>query len=184
MKRFPPVSELTPERFEHQVKAWLESVAKPLEAFSAQHADSLTGADGEYAIDVTARFNALGGASFLLVVECKKHKNPIKREVVQVLHAKQQSLGAQKAMIFSTSSFQSGAIEYARKHGLALVQVISGQVIYVQANVHREVRPRPEAAEDYAGFFYGPNPDGRLLYPEVISSNTNSGLAWFLGIEQ
>lgn len=121
MKRFPPVSELTPERFERQVKAWLESVAEPLEAFSAKHAHSLTGADGEYTIDVTARFTALGGASFLLVVECKKHKNPIKREVVQVLHAKQQSLGAQKAMIFSTSKFQSGAIEYASEHGLALV---------------------------------------------------------------
>ena len=163
---------------------WLESVATPLEAFSAKHADSLTGADGEYTIDVTARFKAFGGASFLLVVECKKHKNSIKREVVQVLHAKQQSLGAQKAMVFSTSSFQSGAIDYANEHGLALVQVVSGQVIYVQANARRELRPIPESAEDYAGFFYGPNPNGRLVYPEVVSSNTTTGLAWFLGIEQ
>lgn len=184
MKRFPPVSQLTPERFERQVKAWLESVAKPLEAFSAKHLDSIDGVDGEYTIDVTARFQALGGASFLIVAECKKHKNPIKREVVQALRDKQQSVGAQKAMVFATSSFQSGAIEYASKHGIALVQIVSGQAVYIQASARRELRPIPEDAEDFAGLYYGQNPDGRLIFPEILTSSSNFNLACYLGIAE
>jgi restriction system protein len=184
MKRFPPVSQLTPERFERQVKAWLESVAKPLEAFSAKHLDSIDGVDGEYTIDVTARFQALGGASFLIVAECKKHKNPIKREVVQALRDKQQSVGAQKAMVFATSSFQSGAIEYASKHGIALVQIVSGQAVYIQARARRELRPIPEGAEDFAGLYYGQNPDGRLIFPEILTSSSNFNLACYLGVAE
>lgn len=183
MKRFPSVSQLTPERFELEVKAWLESVAKPLEAFSAKHLDSLAGTDGEYTIDVTARFRALGGASFLVIAECKKHKNPIKREVVQALRDKQQSVGAQKAMVFATAAFQSGAIEYASKHNIALVQIVSGQAVYIQASARRELRPIPESAEDFAGLFYGQNPDGRLAYPEILTRSANFNLACFLGIE-
>ena len=184
MKRFPPVSQLTPERFERQVKAWLESVAKPLEAFSAKHLESIDGVDGEYTIDVTARFQALGGASFLIVAECKKHKNPIKREVVQELRDKQQSLGAQKAMVFATSSFQSGAIRYASKHGIALVQIVSGQAVYIQASARRELRPIPEDAEDFAGLYYGQNPDGRLIFPEILTSSSNFNLACYLGVAE
>jgi restriction system protein len=184
MKHFPPVSELTPTHFELQVKAWLESVAGPLEAFSAVHLDSLAGTDGEYTLDVTARFKALGGASFLVVAECKKHKNPIKREVVQTLRDKQQSVGAQKAMVVSTAAFQSGAVEYASKHNIALVQIVSGQAVYVQASARRELRLPPDDAEDYAGFFYGPNPDGHLTYPEILTTSANFNLACFLGVEK
>lgn len=184
MKRFPAVSQLTPRRFERQVKAWLESVAKPLEAFSAKHLDSIHGADGEYTIDVTARFRALGGASFLIVAECKKHKNPIKREAVQALRDKQQSVGAQKAMVFSTSSFQRGAIEYAGKHGIALVQIVSGQAVYIQASARAELRPAPEDAEDFVGFYYGQNPDGRLIFPEILTRNSNLHLACYLGVAE
>jgi restriction system protein len=184
MKRFPSVEALTPTQFEAQVRRWLESVANPLEAFSANHSESLVGVDGEYTIDVTARFRALGGASFLVLVECKKHKNPVKREVVQALRAKQEALGAQKAIVVATAKFQSGAIEYASKHGIALAQIVSGSVVYVQANFGREVRAIPADAEDYAGLFYGPNPDGRLAYPEGLSVRANAGLASYLGVEQ
>jgi restriction system protein len=182
VKRFPRVSELTPARFELQVKKWLESVATTLQSFSAIHQEQLQGADGEYSIDVTARFEALAGATFLVLVECKKHKNPIKREVVQALHAKQQSVGAQKAMVVSTSAFQSGAVEYAAQHGIALVQVTSGTAAYVQASAGR-VREIPGHAEDYAGLFYGPNPDGRLIYPEIVTSRSNYALGSHLGTE-
>lgn len=34
-----------------------------------------------------------------------------------------QSLGAQKGILISTSNFQSGAIEYAKTHGIALIQM-------------------------------------------------------------
>jgi hypothetical protein len=54
--------------------------------------------------NLTAR-SRIFGADFLVLVECKHHKNRIKREHVQVLHGKLVTLGAQKTMLFSTSEF-------------------------------------------------------------------------------
>jgi Restriction endonuclease len=53
------------------------------------------GRDGTYDFDATVRYE-LAGVAFLILVEAKLHKNPIKRETVQVLHQKLQSVGAQK----------------------------------------------------------------------------------------
>src|SRR5262249_23447663 len=98
-----------------------------------------------YEIDVTARFKALG--DMLVLIECKHHKNPIKREVVQVLYDKLRALGAQKGMIFSTVKFQKGAIEFAQAHGIALVLVANGATMYVTKSFDgfaldcRDVRP-------------------------------------------
>lgn len=178
------MSQLTPERFELQVKVWLESVAGPLETFSAKHLDTLPGIDGEYTIDVTARFKALGGANSLVVVECKKHKSAIKREVVQTLRDKQQSVGAQKAMVFATSDFQRGAIEYARKHGIALVQIVDGRVGYIQATANCQPQLTQEKVDDYAGLFYGENPNDLFTYPEILTTGSNANLARFLGIDE
>lgn len=178
MKRFPIVDDISPEAFERQVKAWLESVAGALESFSASHLERLSGMDGEYEIDVVARFRALGGASFVVLVECKKHKNPIKRELVQSLREKQLSLGAQKGMLVSTAAFQSGAIEYAQKHGIALVQLVSGSAAYIQANAARVTSEVPDSAEDYAGLFYSPIPDA-ILQP--FTAQKNYGISEFIG---
>jgi restriction system protein len=183
MKRFPAVPTLTPDGFERQVKAWIESVAGPLESFNTKHLEDVSGADGDYTIDVTARFTAFGGASFLLLVECKRHKNPIKREVVQILRDKLQSVGAQKAMVVSTSDFQSGAIEYAKIHGIALIQIVNGQAAYIQNSIQPIIRKIPDDAEDYAGFFFGENPDGNLFFPQLITTRHNLELARFLCLE-
>ncbi len=45
-------------------------------------------------------------------------------------HSKLQDTGVHKAMIFSTSGFQSGAIEYASKHGIATIVFVDGKVTY------------------------------------------------------
>lgn len=177
MKRFPSVEEISPRAFEVQVKAWLESVSGSLESFSATHLEKLPGMDGEYEIDVVARFKALGGASFVVLVECKKHSNPIKRELVQVLKDKQQSLGAQKSMLVSTADFQSGAKEYAQKHGIALVQLVNGMAAYIQANARRAAPSIPDSAEDYAGLFYSPVP-GSIMQP--FTAHKNYGFCDFI----
>ncbi|HRL28581.1 MAG TPA: restriction endonuclease [Alcaligenes sp.] len=98
MTKFKHASNITPEEYELQVKMWLESVGHELDSFLAVHREVLTGADGEYEVDVVVRFKALGGVQFKTLVECKKHKNPIKRELVQALRQKQLSLGANKAI--------------------------------------------------------------------------------------
>ena len=58
-----------------------------------------------------------------IFVECKKKSNAIKREVVEILHKRLENLGANKGILISTSGFQSGATEYAAKHGIALWQI-------------------------------------------------------------
>ena len=116
---------ITPSDFELLVKGILDAAAGELVNYRSEHLESLSGRDGEYVIDVVATFSALG-ARFVVLVECKHHARRIERQDVQVLHAKLKSLGAQKGMLFSTSQFQSGAVEYASAHGIALVEVATG----------------------------------------------------------
>lgn len=177
MKRFPQVDDITPEDFELQVKAWLESTSSVLESFNTEHRKKLPGVDGEYEIDVVARFRAFAGTEFLMLVECKKHKNSIKREIVQTLRQKQLSLGAHKAMVVSTSAFQSGAMKFARINGIALVQIINGEAVYHQANATLRAALPPDDAEDYAGIFYGL--DSKLL-PQPFTVKKNYGIGDYL----
>lgn len=89
------------------------------------HREIFESSEGRFEIDVTARLRALG-VDFLVLVECKDHVRPVGRDVVQVLADKRRALGAQKAILVSTNGFQSGAIEYAKQHCVALVRVIEG----------------------------------------------------------
>jgi restriction system protein len=138
-------TELSSEDFEKTVKEILKASAHGLDEFNAIHREQIKGLDGSYEIDVTARFRALG-ADFLVLVECKHHKNPIKREMVQVLHNRVQSVGAQKGMLFSTCGFQKGAIEYAEAHGIALVRIVNGKTCYETFSLNRSAEP-PSWAE-------------------------------------
>jgi restriction system protein len=121
---------LSPEEFEQEVEKLIQELGANLQEFKVQRLEVLQGMDGDYEIDVTARFNALG-ADFLVLVECKHHKNAIKRDVVQVLNDRMRAVGAQKGMIFSTVRFQKGAVEYAIKHGIALIRVADGRTCYL-----------------------------------------------------
>lgn len=114
-----------------------------------RYTESMDGQDGTYEIDITARFRIFG-ADFLVLVECKNHKNHIKREHVQMLHAKQVSLNAQKTMLFATTPFQDGAVEYANQHGIALVQLASGETLYFTKSGNRP--PLPDSPPSYVGW--------------------------------
>jgi restriction system protein len=116
---------LTPSEYELLVKGVIDKAAEGLVDYRSEHLKSLEGLDGDYVVDVVATFFALD-AKFVVIVECKHHARRVERQDVQVLHAKLQSLAAQKAMLFSISGFQSGAVEYAKAHGIALVQVATG----------------------------------------------------------
>lgn len=131
-KIFPEGSQdpqITATEFEKLIYEYLSSLGSELKSFSAQHDVLKSANDGDYQIDVFAEFEALG-ATIKVLVECKRHKNSIKREIVQVLHDKIISTGSNKGMIFTTSGYQSGAIEYAEKHGIALVIVKDGWMTY------------------------------------------------------
>jgi restriction system protein len=77
-------------------------------------------------------------------VGCKHHTNRIKREHVQM------TLGAQKAMLFSTSEFQEGAVEYAIQHGIALVRLAYGETSYFARSANPT--PLPDSLPSYVGW--------------------------------
>jgi restriction system protein len=160
---FGEPANLTPQQFEAEVESFLRRSGVSLSDFRVQRLKKISAADGVYEIDVTARFEALG-ADFLVLVECKHHRSPIKREVVQVLRDRVSAVGGQKGMIFSTAPFQSGAMRYARAHGIALVLVANGSVGYMSRTFGGEDSPPPFDVPDYSQWIIITNDEGQISF--------------------
>lgn len=139
VSRYPP-PVLTPEEFEQEVRRFLDARALGVSGYHSEHREVLAGVDGEYEIDIVVRFTALD-VEFAVLVECKHHKNPVKREALQAFHSKIQSVGAHKGVVFSTSGFQSGALEFAQTHGIATVQLADGRSSYFTKAYGQEFEP-------------------------------------------
>ncbi|CAA7386742.1 restriction endonuclease [Chryseobacterium fistulae] len=122
-------TEITPIEFEKLVKDFLIEIGGSLKNFVAKHNVILESNDGEYQIDVFAEFEALN-TNIKVLIECKKYKNKVKRETIQILYDKLRATGAHKGILFSTNGFQIGAHKYAKEHGIALITVIEGKLIY------------------------------------------------------
>ena len=136
-------TEITPREFELLVCDYLTETGKELKTFTARHDVEINKTDGDYQIDVYAEFEYLG-ANFKILVECKRHKNKIKREVVQLLFDKLRATGSQKGIIFSTSKFQEGAVIFAKEHGIALIHVINGKyTFFTKSNDAQAFNPPP-----------------------------------------
>jgi restriction system protein len=119
--------DITPAEFEEWVLEWLRRAASAEgQRIHAQHLAVVHGDGGDYRIDVLVTFSVLGGAEFVVLVECKHHKRPVEREDLMVLESKLRDVNAQKGMLFSTSGFQEGALGFARAKHLATVNVIDG----------------------------------------------------------
>lgn len=116
--------DLSPTEFEEYCLEILKAFAEEenISNFIITHDEKIKAHDGKYQIDIYAEFTAMG-AQFKVLCECKKYKYRVNREKVATLHQKLQSIGAQKGILISTSGFQSGAIEYAKMHGIALIKV-------------------------------------------------------------
>jgi Restriction endonuclease len=161
--RYPP-ADMTPEEFEQWTAQILEAGGHGLDKFNIAVHDRISGVDGRFDFDATVRFE-WAGMSFLILVEAKRHKRPVERELVQVLQSKVLSVGAQKGVMFSTAGFQRGAIEFAKVHGMALVSVTEGR--FVLETKSAEPRPpltREQAKElwnlpTFVGHCYGPGDD-------------------------
>ncbi len=81
-----------------------------LTSLEVAHDVKLDAYNSTYQIDVMAKFRAFASAEFIVLIECKRYRNAVERELVQVLNDKVRSLGAHRGMLFTTSGFQSGAI--------------------------------------------------------------------------
>lgn len=122
--------ELTPEKYEQQVVAWLRAAGETLEDFRVEHLQHLTGTGGDYEFDAVAEFTVLRGARLVVLVECKRYSQPVEREKLLSLWAKLQDVKAHKAMMFATCGFQSGALDYATAYGIATIAFVDGLFTY------------------------------------------------------
>jgi len=150
---------VTPEAFEKMVVSFLRQLRGRLHEFTVEHRHSISGPDGDFELDAVARFEALG-AEFLVLVECKHHGSPVKREAVQVLRDKVRSLAAHKGMLFSTGGFQKGAIEYAIAQKIALVHYTQGGPMYET----RVEGGRTGPCRDYDAYVVSLSEGGGLSY--------------------
>ena len=126
------ICSITPTEFEVFCMDLLQNYAdaEGLTDFTIEHNVKMKAYDGTYQIDVYASFTAMG-MNFKVLCECKQYKNKVKRETIQILANKLESLGVHKGIFLSTSGFQKGAVEYAKAHGIALIQVFDHSCIAV-----------------------------------------------------
>lgn len=143
-----PHPAITPGEFEEFVAGELLGAAgSEVDDLVVTVHEKIVGADGAYDFDATVRYR-FAGMAFLVVVEAKLHRNPIKRELVQVLHQKIHSVGAHKGVMVATSSYQTGAVEFAKAHGIALVTVTESRFVFATRNTATGARPTVVAHYD------------------------------------
>lgn len=114
--------DMSPTDFEKYSLRILKTNMGQLDNVYFEHNKIIKANDGTYQIDGLIEFDVMG-VHYKTIVECKLYKNPVKREIIQKVYDNLRAVGAQKGIVISTSSFQSGAIEYAQEHGIALIQM-------------------------------------------------------------
>jgi len=129
MKEIKPVN-ITPVEFEQQVKSWLKKSGRKLKSFYVNHREKLGGRSGDYELDILATIEIFNGADIYILIECNCHSNPIKRDEIMLVNRKLKETGAHKGLVFSTSGFQGGALDYASEHKIATVTVQDGKSNY------------------------------------------------------
>lgn len=147
-------TDITPEDFEKLVLSWLQQCnVDASNSIQATHLGVVNGEGGTYKIDVLVTMTLFGGAQVTVLVECKRHKRPVEREDIMVLDGKLRAVGAHKGMFFSTSGFQSGALQYAGDRGIATIAIVNGEWLYETKSLEdRPVNPPSWAKFDaFAG---------------------------------
>lgn len=123
------ILEMSPTEFEkHSLRILTEQI-KNIENCSFQHNKIIEVDDGNYQIDGYIEFELMG-IYYKTLIECKHYKSSISREKVAVLYDKIRACGANKGVLVSSSNFQSGAVQYASKHSIALIQLTDADSIY------------------------------------------------------
>ncbi|WP_308366440.1 MULTISPECIES: restriction endonuclease [unclassified Microbulbifer] len=172
--------DISPEQFELQVREWLQNAGNNLAGFSVTHLERLKGDSGEYEIDVHVEFSVFEQAIVKVLIECKKYKSPVKRDVIMVLESKIRDSNAHKGMVFSTSGFQSGAIEYASRRGIATIGVQHGHTNYFTKSLGALPASPPPWVEtsDYIGWFIRQNEPGVQNFSLVETGRTEAIHEW------
>ncbi len=129
------ILQMSPSEFEKYSLYVLSEQVKNLDNCSFQHDKIVEVDDGNYQIDGYIEFTLMVIA-YKTIIECKHYKSSITREKVAVLYDKIRACGANKGVLVSTSNFQSGAIQYASKHGIALIQLTDSGNVYETRSIN------------------------------------------------
>ena len=88
-----------------------------------QHDVKLIGAAGiEHQIDVFWTFK-IGGVDYKVAVECKDYNSHVSKEKIEAFHSILHDIGNIHGIFASKMGFQSGAILYAQKYGIQLMEI-------------------------------------------------------------
>lgn len=88
-----------------------------------QHDVKLMGAAGvEHQIDVFWTFK-LGGVEYKVAVECKDYNIHVSKDKIEAFHSILRDIGNIHGIFASKMGFQSGAIVYAQKYGIQLMEI-------------------------------------------------------------
>lgn len=183
-----PSPDMSPYEFEQFVAELIRKTESEVKSFDVKVHERIEGLDGSYDFDATVRYRFLG-MDFLVLVEAKYHHHPIKRDVVQVLESKMKSVGAQKGLIVSSARYQSGALEFAKSHGIALVQVTEGRFTFEQRSAGPRGIPlsRAQALEFgmpvFVGHCYTKGSESDTTRVTLVTHDTVSAAHLLLGTE-
>jgi hypothetical protein len=183
------LAEMSPDEFEQFVVETFEQTKPEVDNLVVTIHDRIAGVDGTFDFDATVRYR-LGGMDFLVVVEAKRHKNPIKREVVQALHSKMTGVGAHKVVVIATAPFQRGALRFAQVHGIGLVCVTGEGVkwemrLLTSSSMQEYSRSFREGRGGRDGGFVGQHweyVNGTTLRTTVVTSEREHTMELLLGI--
>lgn len=157
------VLEMSPVDFEKYALQILESKTKGLDNVKFVHNKVVEAYDGNYQLDGYIEFEVMG-VLYKTIVECKHYKYPISREIVQKVYDNLRAIGAQKGIIVSTSNFQSGAIAYAREHGIALIQMAETEDTFLTREHYNVIMNHARVPNNgglpYIGVMIGNGPNG------------------------
>ncbi|MFJ2240924.1 restriction endonuclease [Streptomyces sp. NPDC087859] len=184
-----PQPDMTSAEFEEFVVELLRSVEPAGLDFTVTSHETVRGTDGDYDIDATVRYAFLG-MDFLVLVEAKHHRHPIKRELVQVLHQKLMSVGAQKALMVSSAPYQRGAVAFAQAHGIALLTVTEGRYTFESKSADGRPALTRQQAWDYfdlptfAAHLYTPGESPGTTLMQLVTPAEPAALQDWLGKDE
>jgi restriction system protein len=170
--RWNPIDpiKITPKEFELKIVEWLKETGQKLTNIKISHLKHLRGNGGEYEFDAVAEFEIFGGAQITVLIECKRYGRPVERLHLEALWAKLQDVNAQKAIIFSTSGFQSGALQYAQSKNIASVAFVGSEFLYKTKSADvQTLMPSRYNFPKYAGIFMSYN--SGIIESNVMDDN-------------
>jgi len=176
-------TDITPDQYERQVISWLQQEGRNYHSFTIKNLAKDTGSGGDYSLDGLAEFEIFSGAKIKVLIECKRHQRPLSRDTILAVKAKKDDISAEKALVFSTSGFQKGAVTFAKNTGIALIQFANGESTYFTRSAEKGCRGAPPGSTpEFAGWSIEHNGDNTRI--SIITNGSTATITRFISNSQ